>query len=79
MDINEIISKPSAYYDKPKDILSANTLNREQKLKSLKNWEQYCNHLQNSTAEGMTGKDQGEILRLISEALRKIEQDEPQS
>lgn len=72
MKMNDIISRPSEFYTKPSEILHAQALDDNQKMKALENWKQTCIQLQESTAEGMSGRSQAEELRLVSEAIREL-------
>ena len=63
------ISQPSTMYKSPKAISLYSDLSNKQKRTALLNWKQTCIQLQESTSEGMIGKNQSENLKLVLKEL----------
>jgi hypothetical protein len=73
MKTDERLSCPSTFYNDPRDILTAEGLDSDQKMKALKNWRQTCIQLQESTVEGMEGAgNQAEALKLVTNAIEEL-------
>ncbi len=62
---------PGASYDHPNDVLSDQTLTRDQKIAILREWHYDAVRLQESAGENMTGGEP-DRLRSVSNALLEL-------
>ena len=55
MDINQALLDPTSVFENPEEILTAESLTREQKIKILRRWEYDARELQVADEENMGG------------------------
>lgn len=71
-DFDKAMRDPSKAYSLPKDILEDDTLDQDQKIKILKQWEFDAHNLMVAEEENMPG-DAPPMLNRVRRALKKLE------
>ena len=71
-DFEKAMRDPSKAYNQPKDVLEDDSLDRDQKLKILKQWEFDANELITAEEENMPG-DAAPMLNRVKRALEELE------
>jgi hypothetical protein len=66
------IADPRAAFSHPQDILHAEGLSEQQKLKLLTRWEENEKALIRAAGEGMGGGEQPSLLQDVEEAIQAI-------
>lgn len=74
--VDDLIAHPHRHFASPADVLTDSRLTPDQKLKVLESWKQDAARLAESTAENMTGGEEGD-LRDVSKALLELKAVEP--
>ncbi|MDX1706651.1 hypothetical protein [Pseudidiomarina sp.] len=72
MRLQDILTDPSAAYDKPEDVLNDNDLSVSEKRKVLDQWEFDARELQVATEENMPGPEEC-YLEDILKAKKKLD------
>lgn len=69
--LTDVLTDPTAHFDRPADVLTATALSHEQKLQVLERWEADARELMVASDESMGG---GEPARLdeVHAALRQL-------
>jgi hypothetical protein len=72
IDIEKALLNPAGVFETPEEVLEANDIPREEKIKILRNWEYDIRELQVAEEENMLGPQAHELDR-IRNALRKLD------
>lgn len=79
-NVQDIMKDPSAYYDKPQEVLNDQHLNREDKAEILRCWEEDEKAKLRATSENMPSPDgqqtTGDQLALISNLRNELKDNE---
>ncbi len=73
IDIQQALIDPATTFTSPKDVLIRNDLARHLKIKILKRWESDIREILVAEEENMQGKDVGETLTAIRQALHSLD------
>ncbi len=71
IDYEKALLDPRTMFKNPAEVVRANALSRDQKIKILEAWEHDARQLMTATAENMSGGEEPQ-LRQVHEALRKL-------
>lgn len=72
-ELKQILLDPTMFYKKPDEVLSDNSLSKEQKLEVLKRWEYDAKELEVADDENMAASNNGaNILDEVLEAIKKL-------
>jgi hypothetical protein len=71
MDFEKLKLNPAAGFKSPQEVVSSQTLSREQKIEILRRWEQDATLLEVAEEEGMPGS-QPKLIQPIREALHAL-------
>jgi hypothetical protein len=72
IDIAKALHDPSSVFKHPADVLSEETIETDDKIKILKQWEYDARELLVASEEGMVGDTNTNILYDILEALHQL-------
>lgn len=71
--IEDLISHPTRFFSSPREVLQDQKLTQTDKRKILESWKLDASRLAESTAENMSGGEEGD-LREVSKALLELKQ-----
>ena len=71
--VEDLISHPTRYFSDPREVLQDQKLTHTDKRKILESWKLDASRLAESTAENMTGGEEGD-LREVSKALLELKE-----
>ncbi len=69
--VEELIAQPKRYFEQPREVLLDSRLTTDEKRKILESWKLDAGRLVDSTAENMTGGEEGD-LREVSKVLLEL-------
>lgn len=75
-DFAHAMRDPKSCYNEPKDVLNDETLDKEQKIKVLKQWEYDARELSVAEEENMPAQsgDEASMLNRVKTALQALEE-----
>lgn len=74
IDVKKALLDPSMVFNKPRDVVSCDELNRTQKIEILRRWEYDARELQVADEESMTApRPERVTLDAVLEALRALD------
>ena len=75
MNYKDILINPSAYFDRPDQLVKNNKFTIEQKIELLQKWERDVHQISVAAEEGMEGDDPAVDLKRIHQALEDLHGD----
>lgn len=69
--VDELVMQPTRHFDNPDEVLTYPGLTYEDRLRILESWKLDAQRLAESTAENMTGGEQGDLSE-VSQALLQL-------
>ncbi|MEQ9490977.1 MAG: hypothetical protein RIM72_18525 [Alphaproteobacteria bacterium] len=69
-DYEEIVRDPSAWFDRPDQVVAASGLTEAQKIEVLRAWELDARQLMNATEENMPGGEESKLDSVLDSLKR---------